>query len=205
MATKWPSIAYVDLFAGAGRSLLRDAKRIIPASPLLVLNISRPFSKYLFVELDPEKAAALKLRIASTSGQATVINKDANAAVDDLLQQIPQGALVFCFADPYNLEALRLETLSRIAHGCKTDFLVLLASGMDANRNIDKYLHPSDPVIASFTGSSDWRSRWPHDRLGFGDFVADEFGRRMQSIGYLYDGLGTRKRSQTARIRHCTG
>jgi hypothetical protein len=31
--------------------------------------------------------------------------------------------------------------------------------------------------------------RWPQPRIGFGDFVADEFGRSMAGLGYHYRGL----------------
>lgn len=195
MHKKWPSLVYVDLFAGAGRSILRDTNRIVAASPLLVLDIPHPFSRYVFVELDDEKAAALRQRVdvAGPTTNATVLNLNANEAVDEVLKHVPNGALLFCFADPYNIEALRFETLKRIARRSKTDFLVLLASGMDAHRNAEKYLATGDDVIAAFSGAADWRSRWPHERLGFGDFVADEFGSSMRSLGYLYDGLAGTK------------
>ena len=46
MAKRW-TLAYVDLFAGAGHALIRDSGRIIPASPILVLDLPKPFSKYI--------------------------------------------------------------------------------------------------------------------------------------------------------------
>lgn len=202
MHKKWPSLVYVDLFAGAGRSMLRDTNRIVAASPLLVLDIPHPFSRYVFVELDNEKAAALRQRVdvAGAGTVTTVLNLNANEAVDEVLKQVPDGALLFCFADPYNIEALQFETLKKIARRSKTDFLVLLASGMDAHRNAGKYLAAGDDVIAGFSGSADWRSRWPHQRLGFGDFVADEFGSSMRSLGYLYEGLaGTKEITNSKR------
>jgi three-Cys-motif partner protein len=99
--------------------------------------------------------------------------------------------LTFCFADPYNLGSLAFETLRRLSQNRLIDFLVLIASGMDANRNRDLYSRPENHTVATFTGNADWRHRRQQSGLAFGDFVADEFGSAMEKLGYLYGGLAT--------------
>ncbi|HEY0510463.1 MAG TPA: hypothetical protein VGH73_01075 [Thermoanaerobaculia bacterium] len=47
--------------------------------------------------------------------------------------------------------------------------------------------------MASFIGDGEWRARWTGSRLGFGDFVVDEFGRSMARISYRYEGIGDMK------------
>ena len=37
MRSKWDALVYLDLFAGSGRSKIRDTTRIVNASPLIVL------------------------------------------------------------------------------------------------------------------------------------------------------------------------
>jgi len=64
---------------------------------------------------------------------------------------------------------------------------------MDANRNEATYVKAGHRTVANFTGQGDWRTRWPHATLSFGDFVADEFGRAMAGLGYSYSGLASTK------------
>jgi hypothetical protein len=50
MKNKWECLVYVDLYAGAGRSRIGDANgKIVPATPLLVLDLPHPFTKYHFL------------------------------------------------------------------------------------------------------------------------------------------------------------
>ena len=50
--TKWDALVYLDLFAGSGRSPVRGTKRIVNASPLLILGMPEAFHKYIFCEGD---------------------------------------------------------------------------------------------------------------------------------------------------------
>lgn len=65
---------------------------------------------------------------------------------------------------------------------------------MDANRNEANYIKPGNDVVAQFSGQADWRDRvTKRGAMSFGDFVADEFGRSMTALGYLYKGLASTK------------
>ena len=197
MKSRWDCLAYIDLFAGAGRARIRETQKIVPASPLVVLDIPRPFSQYLFCELDNEKLSALKARVRSYSSTGvTFIQGDCNERVDEILSSIPKPrksftALTFCFADPFKLANLRFSTIERLAQNRRIDFLVLIPSGMDANRNEREYAQPENHAVASFVGGEQWREEWPHQRYSFGEFVADQFGLSMARTGYRYDGLAT--------------
>lgn len=195
MSGKWSSLAYVDLFAGSGRARLADSRRIVASSPLLVLDVPKPFSVYIFCEFEPANAAALRQRASAhvPPRNVHVITGDTNEKISDVVALIPSGSLTFCFADPYRLENLRFATVEALARDRRTDFLVLLATGMDANRNEATYAKSGHQTVSNFTGRGDWRVRWPHASLGFGDFVADEFGRGMGDLGYAYSGLATTK------------
>ena len=77
-----------------------------------------------------------------------------------------------------------------------TDFLVLLAIGMDANRNYDHYVDGNSTKIDEALGNTEWRSRWResfHSRKNFRQFLATEFLTSMESIGYLHQGLDQMK------------
>lgn len=197
MTNKWECLVYVDLYAGAGRSKVGDARgKIVPATPLLVLDVPHPFTNYIFCELDPLKLDALKQRIARSHPTRDVrfVEGDCNERVDEIAALIPPYSksyrvLTFCFVDPYNIGSLSFATLERLSWNRRIDFLVLIASGMDANRNRDLYLRSESTAVSGFVGSGNWRDRWQSARLSFGDFVADQFGVAMRKISYVYDGL----------------
>jgi three-Cys-motif partner protein len=91
MSGKWGSLVYMDLFAGAGRSRIRESSRIIPASPLVALDIAKPFSKYIFSEIDATKISALEQRIGQSYPDQDVafIQGDCNDRIEDIAAAIP--------------------------------------------------------------------------------------------------------------------
>src|ERR1044071_4890492 len=108
MKRKWQCRVYVDLFAGAGRSRIKRTKRIVPASPMLALNVPDRFDKYIFCEIDPFKNEALKKRVSRDYSEVDVeyIDGDTNNSIHKILEKIPIGhrdykVLTFCFVDPF--------------------------------------------------------------------------------------------------------
>lgn len=198
MKRKWDCRVYIDLFAGAGRSKVRGTERIILASPLLALEITDRFDVYIFCEEDEHKRTALETRILKEHPSVTFscVPGDCNSKVNEIASKIPQAGknhkvLCFCFADPYKMKNLHFATIEYLAQRF-IDFLILIPTGMDANRNVDlHYLRPSDKTIDTFLGTSDWREKWSnanHD-VSFGVFLTNMYGKRMQDLGYHYEGI----------------
>lgn len=193
MKGKWDHLVYVDLFAGAGRSLLRDTNEIVPASPLLALDIQHPFTRYIFCELEAVKLDALRQRVGRDFGSLDVrfLHGDANWLVDRILSEIPRPhsgckVLGFCFADPYNLENLKFETIRQLAQRY-FDFLVLIPTGMDARRNIPVYEAKPGSKLDTFLGTTDWREPWQEaQRRGEGAelFLTRFYSQQMTTLGY---------------------
>lgn len=193
MKGKWDHLVYVDLFAGAGRSFLRDSKEIVPASPLLALSITHPFTKYIFCELNADKLEALQERVARDFGGHNVrfLHGDANRLVDNILAEMPHPhrgckVLGFCFADPYNLENLSFETIRRLSKRF-FDFLILIPTGMDAQRNISVYERKPDSKLDIFLGTSEWRVAWREAQLrgeGVNLFLTRYYGEQMTTLDY---------------------
>lgn len=195
MKNKWPCRVYVDLFAGAGRSKLRESGAIVPSSPLLALGIRDPFDKYVFCDADPVKLDALRQRVEREYPNAKVdyVDRDVNESVDEVLAKIPlhrtgYGVLTFCFADPYGLRNLRFATLKRLSERL-VDCLVLIPSGMEARRFWEELNEPDNPTLDVFLGTTSWREEAKTTKLNPLDFVTDQFGRRMATLGYRYAGL----------------
>ncbi len=198
MKAKWDARAYIDLYAGAGRSRLENTKTIVPASPLLSMNIFNRFDKYIFCENDKEKMQALKTRVERDYPDSNVsfIETDVNKKIDEVMSHIPKHrkgfkVLTFCFVDPFNVKNLNFQTIRKLTEKY-IDFLILIPSGMDANRNISYYIAESNTVVADFTGASQWRDDWRSEEtkwVNFGFFFADFFGRQMRTLNYFYEGL----------------
>ena len=72
------------------------------------------------------------------------------------------------------------------------DFLVLIPSSMDANRNEQNYIQPRNKTLENFLGSPNWRSCWDKEKVfgkSFEHFVVEEFGHSMHKLGYIDPGL----------------
>ncbi|HYS52351.1 MAG TPA: three-Cys-motif partner protein TcmP [Thermoanaerobaculia bacterium] len=178
---------YIDLFAGSGRAKLRDSNRIVPASPILVLSINDPFDRYVFCDLSEHNLEALRLRKERgfAARRAEFVPGDVNKKIDEVIGLIPQHSksfrvLTFCFVDPFNIDDLKFETIRALAvGGRKIDFLILVPSGMDAQRNWKR----ENALYADFLGTANWRTNWEKERHAgrtFANFFVDEFARSME-------------------------
>ena len=95
--------------------------------------------------------------------------------------------LSFCFLDPYRMNDLKFTTIERLSER-RMDFLVLIPSGMDANRNEHVYSRDDKHVLDEFLGDTSWRTRWTRDdpdRETFEKFVVQEFSKSMARLGYI--------------------
>ncbi|MEW5744647.1 MAG: three-Cys-motif partner protein TcmP [Nitrospirota bacterium] len=199
MKSKWDARVYIDLYAGPGRARLEKTMTIVPASPLLSLNIADRFDRYIFCESDSMKIEALKKRVVRDYAGIDIrfVEDDVNSNIEKVISQLPAHrkdfrVLSFCFVDPYSIRNLNFQTIQQLSEKYM-DFLVLIPSGMDANRNIDAYyMQESSTAIEYFTGSPNWRDEWRAQRGRwdtFGSYFADLFGRQMKALGYIYDGI----------------
>jgi len=188
----------LDLFAGSGRSQIRGTGRIVGASPLLILGMPEAYDKYIFCEQDKNYAEALETRCRRDflNRNVKIITGNANASLENIIAAIPQPGrsqkvLGFCFLDPFQLQNLPFSTIETLSQRFM-DFLVLIPSSMDANRNEHNYIQPRNKTLAKFFGNPDWRTRWDKEKTfgkSFEHFVVEEFGRSMQTLDYIDPGL----------------
>jgi three-Cys-motif partner protein len=145
MRGKWHRV-YIDLFAGAGRAHIKNTQRIVPASPMLALNVPNKFDLYIFCEKEKKIIDTLKKRVSKSYSDVNsrFLHGDANSLTNRILKEIPQArrgfnVLAFCFADPFALENLAFDTIHQLSSRFM-DFLILIPTGMDAVRNISHYV-----------------------------------------------------------------
>lgn len=195
MKRKWDQRVYVDLYAGSGRARIEGTTRIVPTSPLRALKIPDLFDRYVFCELNPKLLDALHTRVLREHKEASTsfVPGDVNAEIDKVLAKLPAPSktnrvLTFCFVDPYKLDDLKFETIRRLSSRYIVDFLILVPTDMDANRNERRYSQPESKTLDKFFGDSAWRASWEKaKREGepFWGFVLKHFVSKMEALGYL--------------------
>jgi three-Cys-motif partner protein len=73
MKNKWDKRIYIELYAGAGYSRIRDTHKIIMGSPLRALLLPDPFDKYIFCEQDADSIKTLEVRAKRMAPHADVV------------------------------------------------------------------------------------------------------------------------------------
>jgi len=198
MQGKWDDLVYLDLFAGPGRCVVRGTSRHYRSSPTVVLNLPEAFSFYVFCDADARNVHALEQRTArdAPGRHVTLLSGDANELCEKILAAIPKGGksrkvLSFCFLDPFQLRNLHFETIRHLATRF-VDFLVLIPSGMDANRNEHNYTRVDNNVMDMFLGNTSWRERWRAETAiekSFEQFTVREFGASMEELNHIDPGI----------------
>ncbi|HKV92760.1 MAG TPA: three-Cys-motif partner protein TcmP [Candidatus Angelobacter sp.] len=193
MKNKWGKRIYVDLYSGAGYSRIQETSIVLKGSPILAMTVQNPFDKYIFCEENPELLSALQIRAKRYGPNADVsyVAGNCNMEIERICALIPKASsqntvLSLCFVDPFDF-GIKFESLRRLS-AFYIDFLVLLAIGMDANRNYDHYVDGNSPKIDEALGNTTWRERWKElgaRRKEFRPFLASEFAKSMESLGYL--------------------
>jgi three-Cys-motif partner protein len=201
MKHKWDQRIYVDLYAGAGQSRVQGTDTFLKGSPIIALTVANPFDKYIFCEESVDLLAALKTRTQRIAPTAKVayIPGSCDSEVERICAEIPKGSsnnkvLSLCMVDPFDF-GIKFETLRRLS-SFYIDFVVLLAVGMDANRNYDHYVDGNSTKIDEALGNTAWRERWKAlgvKRSNFRQFLASEFSTSMESLGYIKQPLDRMK------------
>ncbi len=193
MKNKWEQRVYIDLYAGSGHSQIRGTQIRIMGSPVLALTLPCPFDRYIFCEESEHLLSALRTRAKRIAphADATYITGSCDNRTKEILDAIPRASksnrvLSLCLVDPFDF-GIKFETIRKLSSGF-VDFLVLLAVGMDANRNYDHYVDGNHPKIDQALGNDEWRERWKNYQGGrkkFMEFLAGEFARSMESLNFV--------------------
>ena len=153
---KWGAkLAYIDLFAGPGCSVIRGTREEVEGSP--VLSLRYDFARYVFVD-KPEVLSSLKKRLNGHSkfSQIVFVEGDCNEVIADVVLASPTDHLGLAFIDPTGLQ-MRFRTVRRLVQGRKIDLLMTLQFGMGIKRNLNQYVRTEGAMLTAFLGNADWR------------------------------------------------
>ncbi len=178
---------------GAGYNRIKSTRKVIKGSAILALTVEDPFDKYILCEESAELLTSVRARVArlAPQTQAAYIQGSCDTQIERICREIPTGSatsrvLNLCLVDPFDF-GIKFETLRRLSN-VFVDFVVLLAIGMDANRNYDHYVDGNSTKIDEALGNAEWRERWKAEGVRRADlrrFLAAEFSRSMKALRYL--------------------
>ncbi|MFH1549090.1 MAG: three-Cys-motif partner protein TcmP [Planctomycetota bacterium] len=97
---------YIDAFAGAGKHISRESRKLIPGSPLNALNVEPPFDEYYFVDLKRIRVEALE-QISNDRSNVKVLHGDCNKILlNEVFPHVKYEDYLrgLCLLDPYGLD-----------------------------------------------------------------------------------------------------
>ncbi len=173
---------FVDAFAGPGLSRVRTKARsaeapglfgpdkeldfaeieFLKGSPRIALDITNPFSSYIFVERDPQRVAELNNLKAEYTSRRTILVRegDANTAIQEwLANQIDwKRHRAVVFLDPFGVQ-VPWSTVAALAETKAVEVIINFPLGMAIQRMLPKSGEiPNGWHISldTFFGSPDW-------------------------------------------------
>jgi three-Cys-motif partner protein len=154
--------AYIDAFSGSGLQRAKRTGEFVLGSPLKALEVDPPFRHYYFIELDRQKAGALRGRIGARD-DVSIFEDDCNAVLLEKVfpqVQYKQYKRALCLLDPYGLD-LKWEVIEA-AGAMKSMEIFLSFPVMDMNRNVlwripENAAAPQIARMTSFWGDDSWR------------------------------------------------
>jgi three-Cys-motif partner protein len=188
----WATTVYIDAFAGAGRSKLRQAEadpdqgvlsldeeavaaaeEYINGSPLRALRIPTPFDRYFFLDEDPERVELLEpLRTEHPELNIRVKACDANPVLIWIADRLTPRHKAVAFLDQY-ADQLNWATVAALARTGVTEVIINLPINMNFNRLLPKSGIVSPANAATLDRafpSPDWReAAYPQAPTFFGE------------------------------------
>lgn len=174
MGKKW-DMTYIDLFAGPGRCLIKSTKQEKDGSPLISLNYG--FSKYIFVEKNPDDLEALKARCKNSPKRSEIefIQGDCN----EIISKIHPTDLSLTFVDPTGID-IHFDTVKALTKNRRIDLLMSIQMGMDIKRNFACYKKEGDNSdLNLFLGG-----KVPWGEINTARDAVDLYKQRVGGLGY---------------------
>jgi three-Cys-motif partner protein len=134
--------AFIDVFCGPGRSLIRSTGEYIDGSPVTAFkqgnhSIER-FATIEISDVEPELLAAATARLQTLGAPVHATPGPAVEAIANVVSSLNQYGLHFALLDPHNLGALSFSIIEQLAKLKHIDILVHV-SVSDLQRNADLY------------------------------------------------------------------
>jgi three-Cys-motif partner protein len=139
---KWTGAAYVELFSGPGRSIIRNTTRFIDGSAVAAFkrSLESPgrFTSIYISDADDELLDAATRRLTALHAPIHPIPGPASRAVSKIVRNLGPHGLHLAFLDPHNLGTLSFDLFVELAKVKNLD-VIAHVSLHDLQRNADRY------------------------------------------------------------------
>jgi three-Cys-motif partner protein len=186
--------AYIDVFSGPGRLLIRDTTDYIDGSPVAAfkqgLKSPARFSSIEISDFDQELLEAAEARLRALEAPIVATPGPALEAMERIVRRVHRQGLHFAFLDPHNLGALSFE-LFRILTKLEHIDILVHVSIADLRRNVDLY---TDKQFDAFAPG--WSDAINHKNM-------NKAALRSAVLNYWYDqvaALGLTKAKHSEEI-----
>jgi three-Cys-motif partner protein len=182
---KWDGkMAYIDLFSGPGRSLIRGTQEEVDGSPLVALNCS--FASYVFVDV-PEVLETLKKRLKNHPRLPDIsfVPGDCNDVIEKVRVASPADHLTLVFIDPTGPQ-IHFRTIQRLVEDRKMDLVMTIQFGMGLLMNLQQYSRSDGETLTAFLGNEDWREdvRAGGKPSQAGHCIMGRYLKQLRTLGY---------------------
>jgi three-Cys-motif partner protein len=143
--------AYIDVFSGPGRSLVRDTNDYIDGSAVAAFKQGQmslaPFSSIEVSDMRADLLDAAHTRLQKLEAPVVGTPGPALAAMERIVGRVHLHGLHFVFLDPHNLGSLSFELFKIVSRLKHVDILVHV-SVADLQRNVDLYTDSQFDTLA---------------------------------------------------------
>lgn len=181
MSKAWDRRTYLDLLAGPGMCFNKTTQEYEEGSPFIAM--ARPFTSFVFVEMEPMLAAALRSRVAKhpKADNAVILEGNCNTLAPTVRTYLPEReeGLTFAFVDPTSWQ-VSFDTIATLADGRRLDLLVTLTVGF-MKRVADRDV----PMLDAAFGTEDWRG--PYGRNPPTSHLLEVYRAQLAKLDYMVD------------------
>ena len=155
-----PGKAFIDVFSGPGRSLIRGGSAFIDGSPVAAfkraLQSPERFTSINISDDDEELLAAATKRLSALNAPVRPVPGPASEALPKIIQSLDRNGLHLAFLDPYNLAALSFDLFEQLAKLKNID-VIAHVSVSDLQRNAARYADKDYDQFDKF--APNWRAK----------------------------------------------
>jgi three-Cys-motif partner protein len=134
--------AFIDVFSGPGRSLIRSTDQFIDGSPVSAFTraLESPgrFTSVNISDADDDLLLAAQKRLKALNAPVRTFAGPASVAVPKIVQSLNPYGLHLAFLDPHNLGTLSFDLFEQLAKLKRVDVIVHVSLS-DLQRNADRY------------------------------------------------------------------
>lgn len=186
MGKRFPTINYIDLFAGPGKCRVKGTRELTDGSPLIAARFG--FSGYFLADMNPDAVGALQTRFPNLA-RAEFYPEDCNRCAADIRARTLDYSLNLLVADQTTVQ-LKFETLRLLTEGRRVDLIIYFPTGMYFKRAVPvlKDMEKVEGVNDFFgdrgEGLDIWRSSPPSAQNAA---IVAYYKERLKTIGYQFD------------------